>query len=51
VTTLSKPGEDPKFLQNLRPIGLLSTTGKLFDKIVLKIVQGHVEENNLPNAC
>jgi hypothetical protein len=31
--------KDPKFPQNLHPIGLLSTTGKLFKKVILKIVQ------------
>jgi hypothetical protein len=36
VITLQNPGKDPKFPQNLRPITLLSTTGKLFEKVVLK---------------
>jgi hypothetical protein len=47
---LSKPGKDPKFAQNLRPINLLSTTGKLFQKVILKIVQRHIEERGLINA-
>jgi hypothetical protein len=41
VITLPKPSKDPKFPQNLHPISLLSTTGELFEKIILKIVQKH----------
>jgi hypothetical protein len=36
---LLKSGKNPKFPQHLRPISLLSTTGKLFQKVILKIVQ------------
>jgi hypothetical protein len=50
VITLPKPGKDPKFPQNVRPISLLSTTGKLFEKVILEIVQWHVEERGLRNA-
>jgi hypothetical protein len=50
VITLPRPGKDSKFPQNLRPISLLSTTGKLFENVSLKIVQRHAEERDLPNA-
>jgi hypothetical protein len=41
VIALSKPGKDPKFPQNLRPISLLSSTGKVFEKVSLEIVKRH----------
>jgi hypothetical protein len=50
IITVPKPGKDPKFPLNLRPISLLSTTGKLFEKVILKIVQRHIEERGLLNA-
>jgi hypothetical protein len=51
VITLPKACKDLKFPQNLRPISLLSTMGKLFEKVILKIVQRHTEERGLLNAC
>jgi hypothetical protein len=48
--TLPKPGKDPKFAQNLRPISLLFTTGKLFEKVIHNIVQKYIEERSLLNA-
>jgi hypothetical protein len=50
VIMLLKPGKDPKFPQNLHPISLLSTTDKLFKKIILKRVRRHTEERILLNA-
>jgi hypothetical protein len=50
IKSLLKPGKDPNFPQNLRPISLLSTMGKLFKKIILKILPKHIEERDLLNA-
>jgi hypothetical protein len=50
VITLPKFGKDLKFPQNLCPISLLSTTGKLFGKVILKIVQKRIEERCLLNV-
>jgi hypothetical protein len=50
LITLPKSGKDPKFPQNLSLINLLSTTGKLFKKVILKIVQRHIEERGVLNA-
>jgi hypothetical protein len=50
VITLPKPGKDPKFPQNSRTISLFSTTGKLFERVILKIFQRHIEERGLLNT-
>jgi hypothetical protein len=50
IITLPKPGKDPKFPQNLCPISILSTTGKLFEKIILTTLQKHIEQRSLLNA-
>jgi hypothetical protein len=44
VITLPKPGKDPKFPQNLRSISLLSTAGKLFQKVILQLIEKHIEK-------
>jgi hypothetical protein len=50
IITLPKTGKDPKFPQNLGPISLLPTTGKLFEKVILKLLQAHIQEKGLLNA-
>jgi hypothetical protein len=50
VITLPKPSKHPKFPQNLLLISLLSSTGKLFEKLILRIIQKHTEERNSLNA-
>jgi hypothetical protein len=50
VVALPKPGKDPKFPQNLYPISLLSSMGKVFEKVILEIAKRHIEERNLLNA-
>jgi hypothetical protein len=42
VRTLNSP--------QIRAISLLSTTGKLFEEVILKLVHWHVEEKGLLNA-
>jgi hypothetical protein len=39
VVALPKHCKDPKFPQNVRPSSLLSSTGKVFEKVILEIVQ------------
>jgi hypothetical protein len=50
IITLPKLGKDPKIPQNLSPISLLSTTGKLFEKVILKSLQNHINERGMLNA-
>jgi hypothetical protein len=50
IITLPKHGKDPKFPQNLGPTSFLSTTGKLFEKVIMKLFQKHIEERGLLNA-
>jgi hypothetical protein len=50
AVTLPKSGKDQKFPQNLRPINLLSTIGKVLEKVILKIAQKSIEEIVLLNG-
>jgi hypothetical protein len=50
IITLPKTGKETKIPQNLGPISLLPTTGKVFEKVILKLVQAHIQEKGLLNA-
>jgi hypothetical protein len=50
IITLQQTGKDPKFPENLHPISLLPTTGKLFEKVILQFLKNHTEEKGLINA-
>ncbi|GFV07569.1 RNA-directed DNA polymerase from mobile element jockey [Trichonephila clavipes] len=47
ITLLPKNGKDNKFAINYRPISLLSTIGKIFEKIILNRMNQHVNANNI----
>jgi hypothetical protein len=47
IATLPKPGNDQTFPQNLRLVSLLSTTAKLYEEAILKIIQRHTDRKNL----
>jgi hypothetical protein len=47
---LLKPSKDQKLPPNLHLISLFFRSGKLFEKVILKIVQRHAEERGLLNA-
>jgi hypothetical protein len=46
---LSAPRLHNEFPQNVRPISPLSTRGKMFQKVILKMVLRHIEERGLLN--
>ena len=43
----NKQGKDPKFPQNRSPISLLSSLGKIYEKILLEKLKKFVFTNNL----
>jgi hypothetical protein len=47
---LPELGKDTKFPQNLGQINFLSTTGKLFEKLILRKIQRQIEKKNLLEA-
>jgi hypothetical protein len=50
VIFIPKPGKDPKFPQNHRPISLLSSIGKVLEKVILtRLVRATNENRVLPD--
>ncbi|GFS48794.1 probable RNA-directed DNA polymerase from transposon X-element [Trichonephila clavipes] len=47
ITVIPKTGKDDKFPDNYRPISLISSLGKIFEKILLKHINSYCEENNI----
>ena len=40
---IPKPGKDHKFAENLRPISLLSSTSKVFERLVQRRLMDHLQ--------
>jgi hypothetical protein len=50
MISLPKPGNDPRFPQNLLPVSQLSTRANFSKKLLLNIIQRHIAGRNLLNA-
>ncbi|GFY69619.1 probable RNA-directed DNA polymerase from transposon BS [Trichonephila inaurata madagascariensis] len=47
ITVIPKAGKGARFTENYRPISLISSLGKIFEKILLQHINRHCEENNI----
>ncbi|GFX63094.1 RNA-directed DNA polymerase from mobile element jockey [Trichonephila clavipes] len=47
ITLLPKKGKDTKLAINYRPISLLSSIGKIYEKIILSRLKEHADNNNI----
>ncbi|GFX42375.1 probable RNA-directed DNA polymerase from transposon X-element [Trichonephila clavipes] len=47
ITVIPKAGKDDKFPDNYRPISLISSLGKIFEKVLLKHINRYCDENKI----
>lgn len=47
IIAIPKPGKDLSRSSNYRPISLLSTLSKIFEKVILKRLNDHISSNNI----
>ncbi|GBN33462.1 RNA-directed DNA polymerase from mobile element jockey, partial [Araneus ventricosus] len=47
IIMLSKPGKDSKFPQSYRPISLLSSLGKIFEKVLQKRINSYCDSSKI----
>ncbi|GFV54007.1 probable RNA-directed DNA polymerase from transposon BS [Trichonephila clavipes] len=47
LTMIPKPGKDQKFPLNFRPISLISSIGKIYEKILLKRIEKYTLDNSI----
>ena len=47
---IKKPDSDPEDMKNFRPVSNLSYISKLTEKIVMKQIDEHLDNNNLTGA-
>ena len=47
IITLPKPGKDPIFPQNRRPISLLNSMAKILERILLQGIADHIRKNDI----
>ena len=47
ILAFEKPGKDKKLPQNYRPISLLPTMGKIFERLILNRVLAHLNKNKI----
>lgn len=43
IKSICKPGKDPHLISSYRPISLLSSVGKIFERLILEKLNSHIE--------